>query len=207
VTFFQEIKKLFTKPVTVPLPEWDGIKQADIPPASIILFYGGNKLTQLIGNRLYGHPYNPPAFHAAFYIGDPEAGLFLNVGAFRTLQYLKDEFKSTRRIDIVTVKNLTSAQRKRLCAKALLDTSKPHAGIEFPDYAITDYLRFGFRFLKPSKKEFCSENVCDLFASEGVSISANKAVDTAPWDLEEFAETHREDFQMFTAWRGVDFKS
>jgi len=195
--------KLFKKPVTKRLPNYPFIKLADIPPASAILFYGGNNLTELIGNRLYNHPYKPPAFHAAFYIC---RGLFLNVGKFRTVQLLKDEFRSARRIDVVVFKDIPADKRNALCDAAVLDASVPRIGLELPDYAFTDYLRFGMRFLQPSKKDFCSENVAELFLTQGVKLSDLKPVDTAPWDIEEYAEAHPEACEIRTLWCGLDFK-
>ena len=197
---------IFKKVKTEPLPKYPPIKIEEIPAASGILFYGGNKLTELAGNRLYKFKYRPPAFHAAFYIGDPEPGMFLNVGKFKTIQDISAEFRSTRRIDIIIYKNIDVDQRRRLAKLAIMDASKPKVGVSLPDYGITDYLRFGLRFLRPSKKDFCSENVCELLAAESVIVSSNKPVDTAPWDLQEFAEANPESCEIRTLWIGPDFK-
>jgi hypothetical protein len=193
---------IFKKPETKPLPSYRQISLGEIPPASAILFYGGNKLTEMAGNRLYKHPYAPPAFHAAFYIGD---SLFLNVGKFRTIEDIGAELRSTRRVDIIIYKMITPDVRRALCHAATMDCSKPKIGLELPDYAIMDYLRFGLRFLKPSKKDFCSENCVELFATGGISISDLKACDTAPWDIQEFAEAHPDLCEIRTLWVGPDF--
>lgn len=194
--------KLLKKPVLQPLPTFIPITLENIPTASILVFYGGTKLTELAGNRLYGHPYNPAAFHAAFYI---ENGLFLNVGAFKTIQALKNEFRSTRRIDVIVDKYLLPQERKQLCYTAALDATEPKVGLNLPNYSATDFLRFAFRFLKPSKKQFCSENVVELFETVGRKVSDLKAVDTAPWDLLEYA-MGKPDFQIYTLHEGIDFK-
>jgi hypothetical protein len=186
-----------------PLPEFDRIKLDDIPSSSIILFYGGNKLTEMVGNNLYGHKYTPPAFHAAFYC---ENGLFLNVGKFRTIEELSSELRSSRRVDIIILKNLNSTQRLVGVRFAFLDSSKPKVGIELPDYSWTDYLRFGFKFLKPSKKDFCSENVVEIFQKIGVKVSDHLPVDTAPWNLLEYAISHPSECDIKTLFIGADFK-
>ena len=196
--------KLFKKPEVKPLPEYPKIAVNEITYVSTLLFYGGNKLTELAGNRLYGHPYRPPAFHAAFYIDE---GIFLDVGKFKTLTEVEKEFRTTRRIDVIIYKHITPEMHKRLCKEALFDTSKPKIGITLPDYSWTDYLRFGLKLFKPSKKDFCSENVVELFAKELVEVSAKRAVDTAPWDLLEFAEAHPELCEIRTLWVGSDFKA
>jgi len=194
---------LFTKKKisTKPLPKFEPIGLGQIPPASIILFYGGNKLTQWAGNWLCKHPYAPPAFHASFYLGN---GLHLNVGKFKTIQSVEPEFRSTRRIDAILIPSLTVEQSVRMVRTAFLDADDPHIGLSLPTYSISDYLRFALRFLRPSKKDFCSENVVELFMTEGVVVSSHKAVDTAPWDLLEYAE--KNGFEVRTLFTGPNFK-
>lgn len=195
--------KLFKKPSLKPLPKFDSIDLEDIPAASLLLFYGGTKITELVGNRLYGHPFHPAAFHAAFFIQD---GLFLNVGAFKTIQLIKDEYRSTRRIDVISDLSLLPQERKQLCLAATQDVDKPKIGLNLPTYSVFDFLRFGFKFLKPSKKDICSENCVEIFGTLGRKISNNKPVDTAPWDLFEYALDNPE-FQVNTLWEGPDFVS
>lgn len=197
------ILKIFKiKKDTQPLPVYEKIEIEQIPAASILLFYGGNKLTEMVGNNLYNHPYRPPAFHAAFYC---ENGLFLNVGKFRIIEEVTTELRSTRRVDVLILKGLSSVQREVAIKFAFLDSSKPKVGIELPDYSWTDYLRFGFKFLKPSKKDFCSENVVELFEKVGVKVSDKKAVDTAPWDLFGYAIANSDKFDIKTLHVGDQF--
>lgn len=195
------LSALFKKPVTEKQPGYPFISLEEIPMASAILFYGGNHLTELAGNRLYGHRYAPPAFHAAFYMA---RGIFLNVGKFKTLQKLKEECRSTRRIDVVIYRDLSEAIRLRLCDEASLDTSRPKVGVSLPDYAWMDYLRFAVRTFKPTKKDFCSENVVELFALEGVRVSLKEPFNTAPWDLQEYAEKNSQ-CEFRTYWIGSEF--
>lgn|SRR3990167_4881790 len=185
-----------------PLPLFQPITIDQIQPASALLFYGGPRLTEWAGNILYKHPYRPPAFHAAFYIWN---GLFLNVGKFRTVQELSNEFRSTRRIDVLTYV-VQEEVRRSLCRSAFLDSSRPKVGLSFPDYSWTDFLRFGLRSLKPSKKQFCSENVVNIFKQGAVTVSDREPVDTAPWDILEYALANPLDVQCYTAWIGNDFK-
>lgn len=186
-----------------PLPAYPSIAFTDIPKASTLLFYGGVKLTELVGNNVYGHPYNPPAFHAAFHC---EEGLFLNVGAYRTIQLLNYFCRSTRRIDVIIYKDLSKEQQEQARREAYLNVSKPKGLIALPDYGWKDFLRFGLPFLKPSKKQFCSENVVLLFGKVGYKVSDLKPEDTAPWDLYEYALKHPELCEIRTAWIGADFK-
>lgn len=188
-----------------PLPTFEAINLSKVPSGSILLFYGspGNKLTQMVGNNMYHHPYTPPAFHAALYI---ENGLFLNVGKYKLIQALEHEFRSTRRVDVIIPLKMDAGQRKTICKLAYLDTSKPKVGINLPDYSWTDYLRFGARFLKPSKKDFCSENVVELMNAAGVEVTKHKPVDTAPWHLLEHALASPQDFKIRTVHTGDEFK-
>lgn len=196
--------KLFKKPKLEPLPPFLSISVEEIPPASILLWYGGVKVTELVGNRLYGHPFYPAAFHAAFYIDN---GLYLNVGAFKTIENIRNEFRSTRRVDVIIDKTLTSEERKLLGVTAMGDLSKPKPGISVPDYSWREFLRFGFPFLKTSSRsDFCSENVCEIFETAGRKISDLKPYDTAPWHLLEYALKEKS-FDIKTLWRGKDFKT
>ena len=184
-----------------PLPEYPRIALNAIRPASALIFYGGNKLTEFVGNKLYKHMYKPPAFHAALYLRE---GLFLNVGGYKTIQDLSKELASTQRVDVIEY-TMSNKERADVCKSAALDTSKPK-GIAIPDYGWRDYLRFGFKFLRPSKKDFCSENVAELLLTVGVRSSHKKPVDTAPWTLVEFAEANPRDCKLFTLHIGKDFK-
>lgn len=198
MSFFDVFKKTTTKP----LPPFAPITINEISPASTILFYGGNKLTEIVGNRLYKHPYAPPAFHAAFYIKD---GMFLNVGKFKTIQFLVKELRSTRRIDVITYYFVSEEKRRAICEDAVQDADQPKIGVSLPTYAWTDYLRFGFKWFKPSKKDFCSENVVELFGGRGVKVSDEEPFNTAPWDLFEFALKNKGDCLVNTLYIGPDF--
>lgn len=195
------IRQLLRKPKTQSLPVYQRIPLAQIPTASTILFYGGNKITELFGNRIYKHPYHPPAFHAALYISDDT---MLNVGKFKTLKSLSEEFASTRRVDVITY-DISDKRRAAIARAALKDITHPRVGIQLPDYSFTDYLRFGVKIFKPSKKDFCSENVVELFEGEGVKVSDLEPYNTAPWDLQEFAEANQPFCRLFTVHLGPDF--
>lgn len=224
MNFFQRVALLFKDPKNT-----DAMKQApyprinidDIPPASAILFYNGNRVTERAGARLYGCPYWPPAFHAAFYIGNR---MFLNVGEFRTIEDLTTELRSTRRADVVIYNALTPDQRAGMARAAMLDTSKERVGLTLPDYAVTDYLRFLVRGIHPSKSDFCSENVAEIFgrasaqglksveswavvvaAAAGIRIAQGLPVDTAPWDIEKGAEALMAGAERRTLWVGPDY--
>ncbi len=193
---------LLRRPKTEPLPGHPAMTVAEIPAASALLFYGGPRVTELVGERVYKHPYHPPAFHAAFYI---DQGLFLNVGAFREIADVLGEFRTTRRIDVLIYTRLDPVQRQKLVRRAMLDTSRPKGIVAIADYSWTDFLRFGLTFLKPSKKEFCSENVVNLFNSEGIRTTDLPPDRTAPWDLYEYALAHPDEVTIRTLWIGPEF--
>jgi hypothetical protein len=194
------------------LPKFPKIEIADILMASTLLFYGGTKITEFFGNTIYRHPYKPPAYHAAFYI---EEGLFLNVGKFKVVQEIKNEFRSTRRIDIISYPAISKDARIKLSNAAYLDTSKPKVGLSLPDYDWKGFIGFGLRklfkkvpwLLKQSKRnEFCSEECVQLFNTQGIKISDEKAEDTAPWHLLEYALKYPDQCEVKTLWTGKDFK-
>lgn len=187
-----------------PLPQFDPIKIEEVPMASALLFYGGTKITEFFGNTIYKHPYKPASYHAAFYI---EEGLFLNVGKFKVVQEIKDEFRSTRRIDVISYPAITKDQRIKLSNAAYLDTSKPKIGLSLPDYDWMAFLRFGFKFMRQSKKnDFCSENVVQLFGTQNIKVSDKLDYQTAPWHLFEYAVAHPDQCQVNTLWQGKDFR-
>lgn len=194
---------LFRKPVQSPLPKYPHIDIKDVPAASALVFYGspGNPATEMVGSRLYHHKYTPPAFHAALYIED---GDFLNVGRFREIKSVEGQYKTTRRVDVI-VYNLPSPIRRIVvtAGKNDITTSKKN---KLTDYSIRDFLRFCIPFLKPSKKDFCSENVVENFLAGGFNPSELKPVDTAPWDLVEWAESHPELATIYTLHEGDEFK-
>jgi hypothetical protein len=194
---------LFRRPKLEPLPGHPAVPVQDIPAASVLLFYGGPWVTELVGERVYKHPYHPPAFHAAFYI---DQGLFLNVGAFREIADVMGEFRTTRRIDVLMFTKLDPIQRKHLARRAMLGTSRPTGVVAVSDYAWRDFLRFGLTFLKPSKKEFCSENVVTLFETEGIRTTDLPPDRTAPWDLYEYALANPDEVTVRTLWIGEDFE-
>lgn len=203
---------LFKKPKDVkPLPAYPMTRLDQIPEASAFVFYGspGNKATELVGQRLYGFKYNPVPFHAALYLKDGE---FLNVGKTREVLPIEKEYKNTRRVDVILYKKLTPEQRQAVVEAGYKDTSKANSPLEkllkrpLPDYAVTDFLRFGFKWFRPSKKDFCSENVVENLNLGGLHPSDHEAVNTAPWDLVEWAEAHQLEADIYTLWEGDVFK-
>ena len=221
MNFFQKIKVLTKDPGGPRQPVYPRITLDEIPPASALLFYNGNKLTERAGRAIFKHPYWPPAFHAAIYVWNH---LCLNVNKFKTLEDVTEGFNSNRRIDVVIYHELTDEQRKEISREAALDASPHKMGLVLPDYAVTDYLRFLFRKLPPSRKDFCSENVVELFgrapahgvrrvsewyeavkASGGIRIAPGLPVDTTPWDIQEGAETGFGGAELRTLHLGPDY--
>lgn len=165
------------------------------------MFYGGTKLTELFGNRVYRHPFTPPAFHAGLVVSSQE---FLNVGKFKTIEDIKEECRSTRRVDVIRY-DLATFKREIIEKSARKDVDGPKVG-QLPTYAITDYLRFGLKWFRPSKKDFCSENVVEHLVEVGLNPSYKEPYNTAPWHLLEWALDNAPETSVRTLWIGPDFK-
>lgn len=222
------IAKMFSSFRPGPLPSYPMMASNEpILPGSIALFYGGMELTEVAGNYIYHHPYKPAAFHAAGVITDNRV---LNINAFATIDDISSMFKSTRRVDIIELLDLTDVERQIICKKFERD-----AGRNF--YDAVGYLRFGGKlkvlgFLKKlhasKDNDFCSDNVCDNFSQppmrhpndtdaiiqsltlpRKIDVSYYPSKDTAPWHLLEHALD--KNFQngtrrVRTIWVGPDFK-
>lgn len=224
--FWNGLAKAFSKFKPEPLPKYQDISCVDIPPASILLFYGGTELTETVGNYVYKHPFKPASFHAAGWLGDHK---LLNIGAKATIEDIRTEYKSTRRIDVIILKDLTDAERKIICKKFERD-----AGQNF--YDAIGFLRFGGKLKvlawmkgihKSDRNDFCSDNIVDNFSENPwrrkgdtdemiteltlprkIEVSYNSSEDTAPWHLLEHALD--KNFQngtreVRTLWTGPDF--
>lgn len=184
------------------LPGFPAIAYGDVPPASTLLFYSGNKLTEMFGNRVYRHRYTPPAFHAALTVGNGE---MLNVGKFKTIEPIEKELISTRRVDAI-IYNMTFFQRDMITHNARLDIDKPKIGLMLPTYGVLDYLRFAVKWFRPTHYDICSENVVELLMSGGIISSVREPFNTAPWDLLSWAVDHPDKATVKTVWIGKDFK-
>lgn len=201
---FKTIKLLNKDVKGLPLPTYQTIKVGDIPPASILLYYNVNSLTEMVGLKIYGHKYCLPSGHAAIYM---DHGLIHNVGKFKLPKKIEETFKSTRRVDVIVCEGLDDDTRNGIIRDCILDASKPKVGFQLPDYAIFDYLRFGCKLWKPSKKDICSENCVEIFHGRGVIVSDLEPYNTAPWDLQEYAERIGPKIRpMYTVYTGKDFK-
>lgn len=199
----KNIKKLNADVKGLPLPTYPLMEPDAIPKASILLYYNVNSLTEMIGLKLYDHKYCLPAAHAAIYT---ESGLIHNVGKFRLPKELKSTFRSTRRVDVIVCKDMDDETRDLIIRDCTMDISRPKIGFRLPDYAVLDYLRFGWRIWKPTKADFCSENCVEIFHKRWAYISDLEPYNTAPWDLQEYAELNPTTRPMYTVHVGKDFK-
>lgn len=186
------IHKLPRQPIYYPIVK----DLAEIPPASTLLFYNGQKWTEREG-RIKGFPFKLPPFHASFYLGD---GLHLNQGKRAAIEPLKDEFRSTRRIDVITYGFLTLEDRAMLCREARL-----REGMLYDFGGLGD---FGFSFLKEwSWANFCSEQVAEIFESKGFRCSDKEPSETEPFRLWQFADRYAipAQIEIRTVHLGKDF--
>lgn len=196
------IKALCTPEHAPILPAFPEIGMDGVFPGDILLFYGfpGTEPTQRLGVNKYGCAFHPP-FHAALMMVD---GIFHNVGQFTTDKMLSDEFKSSRRIDVIRYQ-MTPSQRTAVYQATELDTTIPRVGLNITSYGVMDFLHFGFSFIGKGKTPVCSADVVNLLAKGGVNCSPHPALETAPWDLQEYASTNPLTCQQFTLWSGPDY--
>jgi hypothetical protein len=196
------IKAMTTPEHAPPLPPFPAISGLDLLPGDALLFYGypGTQITQRLGFNKYGYPFHP-AFHAAL---TETVGLFHNVGQFTTNKLLVDEYKSSRRIDVVRYQ-MTDAQRATILQATILDTTVPRVGLNLTSYGVMDFLHFGFAFIGKGKTPVCSADVVNLLLKGGVTSSPRDALDTAPWDLQEYAAANPALCQQYTLWSGPDY--
>lgn len=225
----RSVAKALTKFEPQPLPQFKPVSNlADIPPASILLYYGGVELTEVVGSYLYKHPFSPAAFHAAGYLGN---GKVLNIGKKAEILDIREQFRSTRRIDVIVLKDLTDEERAIIVKKFQRDAKNNF-------YDAAGFIRYGGRlkalsFLKKikssNKNDYCSDNVVDNFSEpplrrpgdtdevyqslllpRKIEVSYNDSENSAPWHLLEHAMD--KGFQngtreVLTAWKGTDFRT
>lgn len=183
--------KLPRQPIYYPWAKLD-----EIPPASILLFYNGQPLTEKEG-RIKGFPYRLPPFHASFYLGNGDQ---LTQGKRAIIRHVAYDFRSTRRIDVVTYGLLTPEDRAMLCEEA-----RRREGMI---YDVPGFLRFGFSFIRDWKfANFCSEQVADIFKTKGFTISTKPPNQTEPFRLWEYANINAvaSQIEMKTLHVGSDF--
>lgn len=192
-----------------PNPQYPKISLSDVSPASGLIFYGGPKITEKFGNEVYGYPYKPAPFHAGVYLGN---NIFCNVGLFTTLENLNDEFRSSRRIDVIYYTNMTFEQREKVCSYEQKRAGSASSRFRFYDwkgflYAGTRLIPGINRLIKPSKKyDFCSDNYVDAFSHANVPTSLKEDEETYPWDLLFYAWQKPQETKIYTLWVGKDFK-
>jgi len=199
-----------------PLPIFARISVPQIPLASIGIAYGGTKMTEFYGcyraqlpfakvnGGITRFPCRPAPYHA-FFIG--EDGDTLNVGATRTLIPIWEHFRSTRRIDVITVSDLTDVVRHAMSLEARYDYDRAKPGLQGVTYPILDFLRQEplLRWIPPSRRTFCSEDVAKRFRKYEYIVTARHYELTDPWDLVMYAMAHAPVFAIHNVWTGPDY--
>lgn len=175
-------------------PIWPVIKIEDVPAASVLLYYNGNKWTEKEA-RLKGFPYKDPPFHTSFYLG---GGEHLNQGLKAEIKPVADEFRSTRRVDVVTYPDLTPEDRAMIC-----DEARKRKG---RIYDIPGFARFGFPFLKEwAFGNFCSEQVAEIFDVKGFRVSIKEPSKTEPFRLWQFSNLYPKNAPINTLHIGSEY--
>lgn len=146
-----------------PIPTFDFVRPEDVLKASIYVFYGGTKLTEIVGNHIYKHPYWPASYHTAGGMGGPK---ILNVAKETSIKDVRALFLPNNRVDVIELLDLTDQERDIIYRKFERD-----AGHNI--YDAIGYIRKGsrlkaLRFLKylhaSEKDDYCSDNVIDNFS-------------------------------------------
>lgn len=175
-------------------PTWPVVKIEDVPPASVLLYYNGNGLTEKEA-RVKGFPFKDPPFHASFYLG---LGKHLNQGMTALVGNVTDEYRSTRRVDVISYPDLNNDDRKILVEDAWGRLGRA--------YDVPGFLSFGLPFLREwAFANFCSEQVAEIFDSNGYRVSLKEPSKTAPFHLWNFAQTYPKNAILNTLWVGEDY--
>jgi hypothetical protein len=175
-------------------PVWPLMKVEDIPPASTLLYYNGNTWTEKEA-RVKGFPYKDPPFHASFYLG---YGKHLNQSAIAQPASLTEEFRSTRRVDVITYPDLSDTDRQKLVEEAFSRVGTI--------YDIPGFIRFGLPFMKEWHfANFCSEQVAEIFDTEGFRVSIKAPKDTEPFRLWQFASLYPKNVLIRTLHVGAEY--
>jgi len=180
--------------------QFDRIKSKDLMTGDIILFIGGNKLTEWHGRnrqKKYGRSTKPP-YHAAIVLGmckgmpiilDPE----LNTTLSPILEYTR---KKNLRIDIVRFQ--ATKNERKIIADTILDIASKEGFYDWKGFgsfaAQMPYLGWAFKWVKPSKKDFfCSDaSVYSVHKNTNIKVSPRGHDFTAPVDIQLYAMKHHE---------------
>lgn len=182
--------------------EYLRIQIGDLLPGDVLLFYYGNKLTELHGrNRRaeFGTSTNPP-YHAAMVVEVntlTETVLILDPGATTALQYLsKYMCQSSKRIDVV--RYAMTANQRLLCIEGVKELVSKTRIYDIKGYgAFISQMPFcgWFKFLvKPAENLFyCSDAVAYCIEEKAkFEISPYDHDFTAPVDIQLYALKHPE---------------
>jgi len=183
---------------------FERIKQEELQTGDILLFIGGNKLTEMHGRhrkKKYGRSTNPP-YHAAIVYKNDGANevLILDQEIRGTLSFLQEyTSKKELRIDVVRppapVGMLDNIQG---LIKALAVKEKYYDWKGFFSFANQmPYVGWMFGWMKPSKSTFyCSDVVAYVWENEGIRVSPRGHNFTAPLDLQLYGMEHHQCFTL-----------
>ena len=178
---------------------FERIKREDLTTGDILLFIGGNKLTEWHGRnrkKKYGRSDTPP-YHAAIVykrvLNDPDV-LILDQEVRGTLSFLQEyTSKKELRIDVVRppapVGMLDNIQG---LIKALATKEKYYDWKGFFSFAHQmPYVGWMFGWMKPSSSTFyCSDVVAYVWETNGIRVSPRGHNFTAPLDLQLYGMEH-----------------
>jgi hypothetical protein len=208
------IKDWFSKPKTVPLPiyRWEPISVESLPKCSVLTWFGGTKITERFGERLYHFPYHPSPYHTSWYLGD---GMVVNVGGKTTIEEIETLLRSTRCAVATIYKFITPEMAERIIKNGILRTaSKERLGNKY-DWRGFCWPLFGkiplinkLPWLRPSDSDdFCTDEAVDeIFKESGISITGKDDELSYPWDVITWAEAHPEQVEIRVLWVGPDFE-
>lgn len=168
----------------------------EIPKASTLLWYGSYPWVTEKCGRLYAqYPYKTPPGHASFAMGGDQ---HLNQGAKAEIKTIN--FPSTRRIDVIIYKGITTVQRDLACEEAKRREGRPYDGTGF-------MWAGGLKLFRPLKwADYCSESVAACFLEAGIKVSKDSPKWCEPWDLQFWAWENPNLCEVRTLHIGRDFK-
>jgi len=197
-----------------PLPTFTPQGIQDLPPFTLLQFFGGNKVTAWyatrrallpFSNALSHFPYSDAPCHTAIYIG---MEMVLTIGPFKVLSRFTDFLTDNRRIDAIVLVEISDSIRHAMCVEALDSGDEPKIGINLPTYGFQNFLRFEplLRWIPKTRKAICSQDAAERAEKHGYKVSLKKPHDTSPADLHLYAMHNESLRQLKTVHIGKNYK-
>ena len=183
----------FKRKDAIKIPEmFARIKQKELVPGDIILFYHGNKLTEAHGewmrSKKYGHVSNAP-YHAAIVYDLTISGETIILDPELTTSFsplTEYTLKEGQRIDIIRYP--ATDERRKAIRNTILEIAEKEGMYDAKGYgafiAQLPFMGWVKKIIRPSNKTwFCSDAVTYAVEHNGIKVSEMDNNNTAPVDL------------------------